>query len=181
MILVSGKGRSHRAPNLGCRGAESPGWLDVLPENLHMRCDAWRGVLSWWSCQSPVAHSCGLLNHPNSFCGWVFKLNATFDADSLLYTVTLNVVVTQYTCSLSGVYHPHWLVQWSHPCSHMHIPVLSPWLPGYTDVTQTILVQWLDFFQADLVQCNYLWWEHRNADWPSVASEIKCYISVFVL
>ena len=33
MILVLGKARSHRAPNLGCRGAESPGWFDVSPRN----------------------------------------------------------------------------------------------------------------------------------------------------
>ena len=43
-----------------------------------------KGVLSWWSCQSPIAHSCGLLNHPNSFCGGMFKLNAKFEADLLL-------------------------------------------------------------------------------------------------
>ena len=30
VVLVLGKARSHRAPNLGCRGAESPGWFDVL-------------------------------------------------------------------------------------------------------------------------------------------------------
>ena len=45
-------------------------------------------VLSWWSWQSPVAHSCGLLNHPNSFHGGMFKLNAKFDADSLLYSLS---------------------------------------------------------------------------------------------
>ena len=28
----------------------------------------------------------------------------------------------------------------SRHCSHMRIPVHSPWLPGYIDVTQTILV-----------------------------------------
>ena len=55
-------------------------------------------------------------------------------------SVILNVTATQYTCSLNGLYHPHWLVQWSHHCSHMRIPVHSPWLPGFIDVTQTILV-----------------------------------------
>ena len=29
MTLVLGKARSLRVPNLGCRGAESPGWFDV--------------------------------------------------------------------------------------------------------------------------------------------------------
>ena len=28
-----GKGQNRRVPNLGCRGAESPGWFDVSPEN----------------------------------------------------------------------------------------------------------------------------------------------------
>ena len=55
-------------------------------------------------------------------------------------SVTLNVTATQYTCSLNSVHHPHWLVQWSHQCSHMRIPVPSPWMPGNTDFTQTVLV-----------------------------------------
>ena len=54
--------------------------------------------------------------------------------------VILNATTTQYTCSLNSNYHPHWLVQWSHHCSCMHIPVHSPWLPGYINVVQTILV-----------------------------------------
>ena len=50
-----------------------------------MRCDVWAGMMSWWSCQSPVSHSGSLLNHPNSSHGAMFKLNAKFDADSFLY------------------------------------------------------------------------------------------------
>ena len=50
------------------------------------------------------------------------------------------MTATQYTCSLNGVHHPHWLVQWSHHCSCMLIPVHSPWLPGYIDFEQTVLV-----------------------------------------
>ena len=33
LILVFGEARSCRAPYLGCRGSESPEWLDVLPKN----------------------------------------------------------------------------------------------------------------------------------------------------
>ena len=55
-------------------------------------------------------------------------------------SVILNVTVTQYMCSLNGIYCPHWLVQWSHHCSHMCILVHSPWRPGYMDVMHTILV-----------------------------------------
>ena len=55
-------------------------------------------------------------------------------------SVILNVMTTQYTCLLNGIYHPYWLIQWSHHCSCMCIPVHSPWLPGYMDVTHTVLI-----------------------------------------
>ena len=89
VISVLGKARSHRAPNLGCRGAESPGWFGILSKNsvqdvMHEQA----GTLLWWNCQSPVTHTCSLLNHPNSFHREMFKLNAKFDADSLLYSVS---------------------------------------------------------------------------------------------
>ena len=141
VILVVGKARSLRAPNMGSRGAESPEWFDVQPKNSAGDMIHEQAPLSWWSCQSPVAHSVGLLNHLNSFCGGIFKVNT-----NLMWircstcSVTWNAMATQYTCSLSGICCPHWLVQWSHPCSHMHIPVHSPWLPGYIDVVQTVLV-----------------------------------------
>ena len=52
----------------------------------------------------------------------------------------LNEMATQYTYSLNSIYRPHWLVQWSRHCLHMHIPVHSPHLPGYIYITKTILV-----------------------------------------
>ena len=39
---------------------------------------------------------------------WMFKLNAKFGADLLLYS-DLNAMATQHMCSLKGVYCPHWL------------------------------------------------------------------------
>ena len=57
-------------------------------KKLYTRRDTGVGRLSWWSCQSPVAHSCGLLNHPNSFRRGMLKLNPKFDADSLLYLLS---------------------------------------------------------------------------------------------
>jgi len=33
-----GKARSRREPNLRCRGADRPGWCDVLPKNLYDSC-----------------------------------------------------------------------------------------------------------------------------------------------
>ena len=82
----------------------------------------------------------------------MFKLDTKVDAGSLLYSLILNVTATYYTCSLNGIYHTHWLAQWSHHCSHMRIPVHSPWLPGYINIAQTILIiLTMDFFWADLV------------------------------
>ena len=68
-------------------GAESPEWFDVSQKNC-TRCDAWAGVLSWWSCQSPVVHSYSLLNHLNSFQGGMLKLHTKSDADSLLCSLS---------------------------------------------------------------------------------------------
>ena len=88
VILVLRKARSHRTLNLGYRESESSGRLDVSQKKLCTRHDAWAGMLSWWSCQSPVAHSCGLLNHLNSFCEGMFKLNAKFESGLLLYSLS---------------------------------------------------------------------------------------------
>ena len=46
VILVLGKTRSHRAPNLGCSGAEQPGRFDASPEN------------SAWDVMRERAHCC---------------------------------------------------------------------------------------------------------------------------
>ena len=55
----------------------------------------------------------------------MFKLNAKFDADSLLFSLSpIECKATQYTCSLSGIYCPHWLAQWSCHC-HAHCSPLS--------------------------------------------------------
>ena len=68
-------------------GGLSPlGDLMFCKKTLH-RQDVWMGTLLWWSCQSPVAQSCDLLNHPNNFCEGMFKLNAKFDADWSLYSL----------------------------------------------------------------------------------------------
>ena len=144
MILILGKAKSRRAPNLGYRGVESPRWFDVSPKNFarHWEWAHWAGTLLWWSCQSAVAHSCSLLNHPNSFCAEECSgmMQNLMQICCSTRSVILNAMATWYTCSLNGVCHPHWLVQWTHHRLHMGIPVHSPWLPGYMGVTQTILV-----------------------------------------
>ena len=99
------------------------------------------GALSWWSCQSQVAHIHSLLNHPidsmEEYSSWMQNLMQICCSTC---SVILKVTTTQYTCSFNGVYSPHWLVQWNRHCSHICIPVHSPWLPGYINVTPTVLI-----------------------------------------
>ena len=67
------------------------------------------------------------------------------------HSVTLNATPTQYTCSLNGVYHSHGLVQRSCHCSHMCIPVHSPWLPGYVVF---VVLMMAGLFSIRPVSCN---------------------------
>ena len=82
-----------------------------------------------------------LLSHLNSFCGGMFKLNAKFDADLLLYSLS------HFEC---GDHRVHMPTQERLPppltstvklslFTHVH-SVHFPWLPGCTDVAQTILI-----------------------------------------
>ena len=78
---------------------------------------------------------------------WIIWIVSMEECSSLMQnlmqircSVILNVMATQYSYALNSIYRPHWLVQWRCPCARMHIPVHSPWLPGYVDVTQTVLV-----------------------------------------
>ena len=140
VILILGICRSPRAPNLGCSGAELRGWFDVSPKNsaqdmMHERARCGDEAANH---HLPMA-AAFWMNHQNSFHRGMLKLNAKSDRFIALLS-HLNIMATQYTCSLNAVYHPHWLVQWSHHCSHMCTPVHSPWLPGYMDVVQTVLI-----------------------------------------
>ena len=88
---------------------------------------------------------------PTAEAFWLIWIVSSEECSSLMqnsmqtpcsaHSATWNAVTTQYTCSLKGIYYcPHWLVQWSHHCSGIGIPVHSPCLLGYIDVMQTILV-----------------------------------------
>ena len=63
VILVLGKARSRRAPNLGWRGAESLGWFGVLPKHSAWHMMHEQTPCQWRSYQSPVAHCCGCFHH----------------------------------------------------------------------------------------------------------------------
>ena len=83
----------------------------------------WADTL-WGSCQSPVAHSCSLLNHLNNYHGKMFKFNAEFYADSSLYSLSHFECEghTVHMLTESHLQPPCWLVQWSRHCSCMCIP-----------------------------------------------------------
>jgi hypothetical protein len=76
-ILALGKANSRRKPTLGSRGAERPGWYDVMwcfAKKSCLRAVEWAGALSWWS--------------------WSVQ------------SVIVNATVTQYTNSVNGVSLP---------------------------------------------------------------------------
>ena len=107
VILVWRKVRSHRAPNLGCRGAESPGWFHVLPKN------STRDVMQEQArCWDEAA------NHqlPIAAAFWIIHIVSAEECESLMqnlmqtscstHFVILNAMATQYTCSLNSIYRP---------------------------------------------------------------------------
>ena len=136
-----GKTQKSQGDKSGLWGAESPGRLDVSPKNsaqdmMHERA----------CCCDEAAHH----QLPIATGFWIIWIVSMEESSSLTqnwmqiccstHAVILNVTATQYTCSLNSIYRPHWLVQWSHHCSHMRIPVHSPWLPGYIHVAQNVLI-----------------------------------------
>ena len=170
MILVWGKARSCRAPNLHCRGAESPGWCVVLPKN-----SAPDVMCELVHCHGEAADH----QLPIAAAFWIIQIVSMEECLSIMqnlmrihcstHLVIFSAMATQYTCPLSSVYHPHWLVQWSHHRSHMHIPVHSPWLPGYMNVSTNcscyIKNGWTLSRQSSCVKCWFyvwkcFWWPH---------------------
>ena len=75
-----GKSQKSQVSKFGMSGTWITWVTWYFAKKLCTRCGAWVDVLLWWSRQSRVAHSFGLLNHPNSFCRGMFKLNIKFDA-----------------------------------------------------------------------------------------------------
>ena len=84
----------------------------------------------------------------------MFKFKAKFDADSLLYLLS--------HCECDG-HIVHMLTQRHLPSPvtstvklllFMHIPVHSPWLPGYINVMQTVLIMltMAGLFPTDFIQ-----------------------------
>ena len=81
-------------------------------------------TMSWWSCQSPVAHSCELLNHTVSVEDCLSLTQNLMQIRCSTCSVILNEMVTQYTCSLNSIYCPCWLGK-SSLFPHAHSSPLS--------------------------------------------------------
>ena len=75
VILVFGKARSCRAPKLGFRGAESPGWFDVSPQN-----SAWDVMHEQVCCSDEAA------NHqlPIAVAFWIIWIVSMEEHSSLM-------------------------------------------------------------------------------------------------
>ena len=101
----------------------------------------------WRSCQPPGAHSCALLNHLNSSCGGMFKLNAKFDADLMLYSLS------HFECNSHTV---HMLTQW-----HLLPPLTSTVKSSLLRHTHSSLLS----LAAMLHQCGTNHSHHINNTW----------------
>ena len=87
-----------------------------------------------------VANSCGLLNHPNSFHGGMFKLKAKSDADSFLYSHS-HLECNGHTVHAPSTHLPPPLTSTVKLSLFMYVhSIHSPWLPGYIDAAQAILI-----------------------------------------
>ena len=134
VISVLGKARSDRAPNLGCRGAEAPGGFEVLP-----KCSAWDMMHELVLCCDVAA------NHqlPTAAAFWIIWIVSAEECSSLMqnlvqircsaHLVTLNATATHYTYSTASTVKLSLFM-------HAHSREWSPWLPGYIDVMQTVLI-----------------------------------------
>ena len=80
-------------------------------------------MLSFYLCCTHCIVPESLLNHPvvsAEECSSLMRNLLQIHCST--FSVILNAMATQYTCSLTSVYWPYRLVQWSSHCSHMRIP-----------------------------------------------------------
>ena len=94
MILVLGKARNHRAPNLGCSGAESPGWFDVLPKTaqdmMHERARC---------CDEAANHQL-----PTAAAFWIIQFVSSEERSSSMQHL---IQICWSTCSVCWMWQPH--------------------------------------------------------------------------
>ena len=107
VIIVLGKARSHKAPNLVCKGAESPGWFDGSPQN------SVRDIMHEQACCHDEAATHQL---PIASAFWIIQIVSAEECSSFVQNwmlihcstcpVILNETATQCTCSFNGAYRP---------------------------------------------------------------------------
>ena len=145
MISVLGKARSCRAPNLGYRGPESPGWFDVSPkisaqdvmhEPEHCCDEAANHQLPKAVAVFVVLYLCILKASLKAF--WIIWIVPAEHCSNLMQNLT------QICCFISSVIlnaRPHSThALWNGHSSHMRILVHSLWMPGYINDKPTIPV-----------------------------------------
>ena len=128
-------GKSQKSQCSTVRGTESPKWFEILPKNSA------QDMLHERAHYHDEAHSRSLLNHLNSFCRGMCKLNAKSDADSLLYWLS-HFECNGHTVHMftkQSLLHPLTSTAKMSLFTHDHSSPLS-WLPDNIDVTQTIIV-----------------------------------------
>ena len=120
----------------------------------------------WLCCCNETA------NHqlPIAAVFWILQIMSTEECSSLMQnlmciccstsSVILNEMTTQYTRSLSGVYHPHWPVQWSRHCSWcaFQSTLFGWWLLRTVTQTVFIILATAGFF----LDRPCLWYEAQN-------------------
>ena len=97
--------------------------------------DAWEGTLLWWSCQSPLSHSCGLFSYLTSLCGRMFKLNTKFLVDLLLYLLShfecdshTVLMLTHASCLVQSFLVRHQITQVTQPPYSPDLEPCNFWL-----------------------------------------------------
>ena len=121
VILLLRKARGCRAPNLGCRGAESPGWFDVLPKNSA------QDMMHGWACCCDEAANHQLPIASAFWITWIVSMeecsSAEFDTESLLY------LLHHFDCCGHTV---HMLTQWRLPPPLTSTVRLSLFTPAHS-------------------------------------------------
>ena len=148
-------GKSQKS--LGVKSGLQGGWVIWV-----IRCFSEKLHETWCMSRCVILMKLPITSCPN-YSLWITRIVSAGECSSLMQnlmqiccspqSVILNVTATQYTRSLNSVYRPHWLVQWSPHCLYMCIPAHSPWLPGYINVAQTVLIvlTMVGLFQTDFI------------------------------
>ena len=118
--LVLGKARSCRAPNLGCRGAESPGWFDVSPKN-----STWNVMHEWAHSHDKAA------NHqfPIAVAFWIIWIVSMEECSSLMQNLMQSLL--QIHCSTCSHFE----------CNSHTVHIFTQWhlLPPLTSTVKSSL------------------------------------------